>query len=339
MGKFNIGDRVRVIDTFDHVNLKGKTGRVIELKDGLYEIAVEFDEDIGADGHTCAGKAKNGHGRFGYERELELIEDKKIVITTNGKETLARLYEGNKVIKTATAKCSPEDTFDFEKGAELAFNRLLGKESKEEAPKYKAGDKVKVIANTCSHYAEIGEVITLKETVWFYNEHAGYIQERDFEPYVEKAEDTKKRGFKAGDRVKVISNTCVHFADIGEVITLTDIRSKDDRGVCWNCKEHGCYIRECDIEPYVEPKFKVGDLVRITKSGECFPSYRDWIVKNAPELEEKWSKSGDLNNGKLGVIRAIAPHSENDKLYGDICAIECPNNQVFIIALKGIEKA
>lgn len=49
----------------------------------------------------------------------------KLIVTVNGAETLARLYEGNKVIKSATAKCSPDDTFDFEKGAKLAIERLF----------------------------------------------------------------------------------------------------------------------------------------------------------------------------------------------------------------------
>lgn len=40
---------------------------------------------------------------------------------------LARLYEGDKVIKSATAKCSPADKFDFETGAKIAVERLFGK--------------------------------------------------------------------------------------------------------------------------------------------------------------------------------------------------------------------
>lgn len=54
---------------------------------------------------------------------------KKIVITTDGTETHARLYEENKLVKTATAKCSPEDTFDFADGARIAFNRLFEEEA------------------------------------------------------------------------------------------------------------------------------------------------------------------------------------------------------------------
>jgi hypothetical protein len=54
----------------------------------------------------------------------------KIVITAEGAETLARLYDGSKVVKSATAKCSPDDKFSFKTGAKLAFERL----TKEDKP-------------------------------------------------------------------------------------------------------------------------------------------------------------------------------------------------------------
>lgn len=84
--------------------------------------------------------------------------NQKIVITTNGKTTLARLYDGDKAVKTAEAKCNPSDEFNFETGAKLAFERLF-----EEKPKFKAGDRVKIIGNTgVYHYYEIGDVVTVK---------------------------------------------------------------------------------------------------------------------------------------------------------------------------------
>ena len=67
--------------------------------------------------------------------------ENKIVITTDGVETLARLYDGKKVVKTATAKCSPADKFSFETGAKIAFERLFGGEEKEK-PKYFNGKAV-----------------------------------------------------------------------------------------------------------------------------------------------------------------------------------------------------
>ncbi|MEG0898464.1 MAG: hypothetical protein RSF40_01980 [Oscillospiraceae bacterium] len=56
---------------------------------------------------------------------LEPIITQKIIITTDGKETLVRLYENNEVVKTAKASCCPDDEFDFETGSKLALERLF----------------------------------------------------------------------------------------------------------------------------------------------------------------------------------------------------------------------
>lgn len=55
----------------------------------------------------------------------------KIVVTTDGTMTTARLYDGKSVVRSAEAKCSPKDTFDFKTGAALAVDRLLGRDAKE----------------------------------------------------------------------------------------------------------------------------------------------------------------------------------------------------------------
>lgn len=80
---------------------------------------------------------QDGYGWYWYENSIEgLACENKIVITTDGTETLARLYDGNKVIKTATAKCSPDDKFNFETGATIAFDRLFEKHEKEEPKRF-----------------------------------------------------------------------------------------------------------------------------------------------------------------------------------------------------------
>ena len=73
---------------------------------------------------------------------FELYDYNKIVITTDGNKTLARLYENNEVIRTAEAKCSPEDTFEFETGAKLAFERLMEKKD-EFVPYLKSAEEIK----------------------------------------------------------------------------------------------------------------------------------------------------------------------------------------------------
>lgn len=78
--------------------------------------------------------------------DLDVTTDQKIVITTDGGTTTAKLYHGKTVNKTATAKCSPDDKFDFVEGAKIAFNRLTDREiHKSETGKIKVGDLVKVV--------------------------------------------------------------------------------------------------------------------------------------------------------------------------------------------------
>ncbi len=71
-----------------------------------------------------------GH-KFGVGCELKpecfdlVTEGDKIVITTDGVTTTAKMYCGKEVIKKAEAKCAPGDKFDFEFGARLAVDRLV----------------------------------------------------------------------------------------------------------------------------------------------------------------------------------------------------------------------
>ena len=60
--------------------------------------------------------------------KMGIKKGQKIIITTNGKTTKARLFDGKELIKSAEAKCHPNDDFDFEIGAKLAFDRLISKE-------------------------------------------------------------------------------------------------------------------------------------------------------------------------------------------------------------------
>lgn len=83
-------------------------------------------------------------GMAGSGRKIALrgsLMKNKIVITTDGTETLARPYERNKVIKTATAKCAPDDKFSFETVAKIVFERLFDSAETEE-PTYFNGKVV-----------------------------------------------------------------------------------------------------------------------------------------------------------------------------------------------------
>ena len=148
---FKIGDRVRVVrESLCHSAKVGMTGLIV-VKTGTC-FGVRFDNAF-ADGHSLDGRCKNGHGQWMVGEDLELIGDNhKIVITSDGKTTLARLCEGKKVVKSAEAKCSPDDEFDFTKGAKIAFERLM-----EEKPKYKEVHRKAKVGEYVRLVAEEGE--------------------------------------------------------------------------------------------------------------------------------------------------------------------------------------
>lgn len=99
---------------------------------------------------------KHSSGRYAYtvkefpfkwdERGLAPVNNETIVIYRKDNEIIAI----NKITgKTATAKCSPDDDFDFETGAKLAFRRLMRDKQR---PKFKIGDRVIGTAEASKHY-------------------------------------------------------------------------------------------------------------------------------------------------------------------------------------------
>ena len=136
--KYKVGDKVRIVSKWGKnccQSPNGKMdkwlGKVMTVRDvgiTLYRM-VEDIEDNESGGWVWTENCIAG-----------LACENKIVITTDGAETLARLYDGKKVVKTATAKCSPADKFSFETGAKIAFERLIDYAEKE--PKYFNGKVV-----------------------------------------------------------------------------------------------------------------------------------------------------------------------------------------------------
>lgn len=119
--KFKVGDRVRVLDGSKIRNYIG--GWVCGMDDHIGKVHTICE--VGRKTSAANGYyLKDGGGYVYDERGLKLDINNKIVITTDGISTLARLYDGNNVIKSAEAKCSPDDEFDFSTGAKIAFERL-----------------------------------------------------------------------------------------------------------------------------------------------------------------------------------------------------------------------
>lgn len=139
--KYKVGDKVRIIDKWVDgcsQNREGEMdkwlGKVMTIRSIYENRAYRMEEDR---------TEHFGNGWLWNEKCIAgLADNHKIVITSDGKETLARLYEGNKVIKSATAKCSPDDEFDFAIGAKIAFERLMAEKKPLEL---KVGDRVRII--------------------------------------------------------------------------------------------------------------------------------------------------------------------------------------------------
>ena len=107
---------------------KNKIGKVVFIDYSSYQFTVLVDFGKGFDGHNgypCELLPPNTHAGGCLIVLIEPVTLPKIVITADGKTTTAKRYEGNKVVKTAEAKCHPDDKFDFAIGAKLACDRLL----------------------------------------------------------------------------------------------------------------------------------------------------------------------------------------------------------------------
>lgn len=131
MSKFKAGDKVRVVKNVTGIGEKDKyIGKTYTLH-GFQGANLMWGMAYGIDEMYVV-----------YDSELAPANTQKIVITSDGEITLARLYDGKKVIRTAQTKCASDDEFDFETGAKIAFDRLVNPEPVAEEPRYYTGKVV-----------------------------------------------------------------------------------------------------------------------------------------------------------------------------------------------------
>lgn len=140
--KYKVGDKVRIVSEWGEGCRQSPDGRMDKWLGKV--MTIRRVDDTGSYYKMKEDKGEYADtGWYWYENSIEgLACENKIVITSDGTETTARLYDGKKVVKTATAKCSPEDKFDFETGATIAFDRLFEKYEKKEEPKHFSGKAV-----------------------------------------------------------------------------------------------------------------------------------------------------------------------------------------------------
>ena len=163
--KFKVGKKYRVTDGY------AENGNVIKITEIVGDCA--FYE-------TVAGTGKGYSSSFGipsgFSRGLIpfYADDIKIIITTDGKTTTAKMYNGKKLVKSAKTDCHPDDEFIFIIGASIALERLTGQlESNLEVEFYTG--KVVCVANTFRYLSfTVGKVYQI-ENGEFKTDSGGYI--------------------------------------------------------------------------------------------------------------------------------------------------------------------
>jgi len=172
--KYKVGDKVRVRDDLEIGKWYSMNNRT--FSDYVNSKMITFKgKEVTILADNCFGmyliKEDNGEWHWTDEMFSGLATSlPKVVITTDGKTTTAKMYEGKKVLKTAKSQYSPQDTFDFAVGAKLALERVTEKE-----PKFKIGQFVRVIENdTCQFFK--GQPVKITEVSEDYVMCEGYLR-------------------------------------------------------------------------------------------------------------------------------------------------------------------
>lgn len=119
MGKFKVGDYIIANASATpryNITIEGWRGIVREVEEGGW-----MKVSAGTDNPTFLVQEQH----FDLAPGHDAAEERIVVYTeSDGKTVTAVHVRGGKVLSSAQAKCSPEDTFDFKIGAELAMKRL-----------------------------------------------------------------------------------------------------------------------------------------------------------------------------------------------------------------------
>lgn len=356
--KFKVGDKVRIRTWEDMEKEFGVDGDG-DIK--CYKLFVKNMKHLCGRLATITGfKGENilldfddTTGKTDWKYSADMIEpvNQTIVIYRKGQEVIALdKSTGNK----AVAKCSPDDTFDFETGAKLAFERLYApkvKEVKRKAkvgeyikivdaynvpktngkPDYKNGDILKVLKVTNENgqvkYSEaktdgfIGKFVNKEE----------YVVLEGYEPPTEEKKDEFLHEFKNGKtyvfRKSIFERRMMYSGEWTKKVNGKIVEVK-------NKKDGRCDLYDVSPEWCEELPFTIRDKVKVIDVGETYDSYYDW--KGLGDYKQNFVEYKDPSLNKTYKILNIANHNDNC----DIMALiqDTDTTQVFIIGIKGIEK-
>lgn len=306
--KFRVGDKVKVVRSDVHAGashaIVGDVGVIKYIEHNTPKealpYAVEFEEENEWRG-TCYGHCEWRRGYWCCDGMLELVRKKPnecIVIYRKDSEVIAM---DKSTGEKAVAKCSPDDEFDFNIGAKLAFERLTEKKYRiVKQDKYEVGDKVKFVDKWSTgtneddfgkHDDFLGKILTIEDVRIGLRTMYYKVKESH-----RKEECLKEWWFNA------------------------------------NCIEgKAVEINESD-------EIKVGDYVKVVDCGKLYPYYHKKVIELANNNTDiiakfRYGMDFDMNRGLIYGVRM--------KVYamkGGFCLLRKDDGSYILIDKKGIKK-
>lgn len=138
MAKFKAGDRVVVVSTkFVECKIGDKgTIRGLRFKGVSGDCyAVQMDEKNSLY-HDCDGTTPAWSGQYMWDRNIKLVEEKptrefKLIITSSGDTTTAKLIHGKTTTKEATVTRYSKDEYSEKAAVEAVVKKIFGEDEKE----------------------------------------------------------------------------------------------------------------------------------------------------------------------------------------------------------------
>lgn len=139
MAKFKVGDRIELISNryFTHACI-GDKGKVVSAN---YNIVGDTNYGVQMDikrpfYHSCHGKAADGYGQYFWGSCLKLVEEKptrefKLIITSKGDTTTAKLIHGKDINKEATVTRCNKDEYSEKAAVEAVTKKIFGEGEEE----------------------------------------------------------------------------------------------------------------------------------------------------------------------------------------------------------------
>lgn len=190
--KFMVGQKYKVRDCESQRN-----GNIIEI--------TKISGDI-IHCKILKGKQINKFNPNGYFADhLELIEPQKIVITSDGVTTTAKLYNAKKLVKTAQTKCNPADDYNFLTGAEIAVGRLK-----------LLNTKIVITESSDNSYFTVGKIYEVKDGYFIPDCGEQYPSEEPIKDIDDLKEYFKGDEEMSGKRNGYFSDETIKFVEIVE---------------------------------------------------------------------------------------------------------------------------